>query len=45
MSTKRVLRPYGIRSLLSFYLYDGDTFTIECPTGSGRLMNLLRRWA
>ena len=29
-----------IRSLLSFYLYYGDTFTIECPTGSGRLMNL-----
>jgi hypothetical protein len=29
-----------IRALLSFYLYYGDTFTIECPTGSGRLMNL-----
>ena len=29
-----------IRSLLSFYLYYGDNFTIECPTGSGRLMNL-----
>jgi hypothetical protein len=29
-----------IRALLSFYLYDGDTFTIECPTGSSRLMNL-----
>ena len=28
-----------IRALLSFYLYYGDTFTIECPT-SGRLMNL-----
>jgi hypothetical protein len=29
-----------IRALLSFYLYYGDTFTIECPTGSGRMMNL-----
>jgi hypothetical protein len=29
-----------IRALLSFYLYYGDNFTIECPTGSGRLMNL-----
>ena len=29
-----------IRSLLNFYLYYGDTFTIECPTGSGNLMNL-----
>jgi hypothetical protein len=29
-----------IRALLSFYLYYGDTFTVECPTGSGRLMNL-----
>jgi hypothetical protein len=29
-----------IRALLNFYLYYGDTFTIECPTGSGRLMNL-----
>jgi hypothetical protein len=29
-----------LRGLLQFYLYYGDTFTIECPTGSGRLMNL-----
>ena len=29
-----------IRALLSFYLYYGDTFKIECPTGSGKSMNL-----
>ena len=29
-----------IRGLLNFYLYYGDNFTIECPTGSGRMMNL-----
>jgi hypothetical protein len=29
-----------IRGLLSFYLYYGDSFKIECPTGSGKLMNL-----
>jgi hypothetical protein len=29
-----------IRALLSFYLFHGDTFQVECPTGSGRLMNL-----
>jgi hypothetical protein len=29
-----------IRALLNFYLYYGDNFTIECPTGSGRMMNL-----
>src|SRR4030095_14495726 len=29
-----------IRALLNFYLYYGDTFKIECPTGSGHLMNL-----
>jgi hypothetical protein len=29
-----------IRALPSFYLYDGDNFKIECPTGSGKLMNL-----
>jgi hypothetical protein len=29
-----------IRALLSFYLYYGDTFKIECPTGSSNLMNL-----
>jgi hypothetical protein len=29
-----------IRALLTFYLYYGDNFKIECPTGSGRNMNL-----
>jgi hypothetical protein len=29
-----------IRALLTFYLYYGDDFKIECPTGSGNLMNL-----
>ncbi len=29
-----------IRALLQFYMYYGDTFTIECPTGSGREMHL-----
>jgi hypothetical protein len=29
-----------IRALLSFYLYYGDNFKVECPTGSGRRMNL-----
>ena len=29
-----------IRALLNFYDYYGDTFTIECPTGSGKMMNL-----
>jgi hypothetical protein len=29
-----------IRALLNFYLYYGDNFTIECPTGSGKMMNL-----
>jgi hypothetical protein len=29
-----------IRSLLNFYTYYGDTFKIECPTGSGNMMNL-----
>ena len=29
-----------LRGLLQFYLYYGDSFKIECPTGSGRLMNL-----
>jgi hypothetical protein len=28
-----------IRALLNYYLYYGDAFRIECPTGSGRLMN------
>jgi Glycosyl hydrolase family 63 C-terminal domain len=29
-----------IRALVNFYLYYGDNFKIECPTGSGRMMNL-----
>jgi hypothetical protein len=29
-----------IRALLQYYAYFGDDFTIECPTGSGRQMNL-----
>jgi hypothetical protein len=28
------------RALLSFYLYYGDNFKIECPTASGKMMNL-----
>ncbi len=30
-----------IRALMNFYLYYGDNFKIECPTGSGRMMNLI----
>jgi hypothetical protein len=29
-----------IRALLNFYLYYGDSFKVECPTGSGKMMNL-----
>jgi hypothetical protein len=29
-----------IRALLNYYLYYGDTFKVECPTGSGNMMNL-----
>ena len=29
-----------IRALLQYYSYYGDDFTVECPTGSGRQMNL-----
>jgi len=29
-----------IRALLNYYLYYGDNFQIECPTGSGNKMNL-----
>ena len=29
-----------IRALLQYYAYYGNEFTIECPTGSGRHMNL-----
>ena len=31
-----------IRALLTFYLYYGDDFKIECPTGSGNMMNLFQ---
>jgi hypothetical protein len=31
-----------IRALLSFYEYYGDNFKIECPTRSGRLVNLFQ---
>ncbi|MBS1173268.1 MAG: uncharacterized protein H6R12_2098, partial [Proteobacteria bacterium] len=31
-----------VRALLQFYLYYGDGFRIECPTGSGREMNLFQ---
>ena len=29
-----------IRALLHYHSYYGDNFKIECPTGSGKLMNL-----
>jgi hypothetical protein len=29
-----------IRALLNLYLFYGDGFTVECPTGSGRQLNL-----
>jgi hypothetical protein len=29
-----------IRALLQYYLYYGDNFRIECPTGSGNWLNL-----
>lgn len=29
-----------VRALQQFYLYYGDNFKIECPTGSGKLINL-----
>jgi hypothetical protein len=29
-----------IRALLNLYAFYGDAFTVECPTGSGRQMNL-----
>jgi hypothetical protein len=31
-----------IRGLLQYYLYYGDSFKIECPTGSGKMMNLFQ---
>jgi hypothetical protein len=30
-----------IRALRRFYHYYGDSFKVECPTGSGKMMNLL----
>jgi hypothetical protein len=29
-----------VRALLNYYIYYGDDFTVECPTGSGRQMTL-----
>jgi hypothetical protein len=29
-----------VRALLQYYVYYGKEFTVECPTGSGRWMNL-----
>jgi hypothetical protein len=29
-----------IKALLNYYLYYGDNFKIECPTGSAKMMNL-----
>ncbi|HEY6616199.1 MAG TPA: hypothetical protein VIZ32_16820 [Vicinamibacterales bacterium] len=29
-----------IRALLNYFTYYGDNFKVECPTGSGRMMNL-----
>jgi hypothetical protein len=29
-----------IRALLNYFMFYGKEFTVECPTGSGRLMNL-----
>jgi hypothetical protein len=31
-----------IRALLQYYAYYGDSFQIECPTGSGKMMNLFQ---
>jgi hypothetical protein len=31
-----------IRALIQYYLYYGDAFTVECPTGSGRQMTLFQ---
>ena len=33
-------RVVSMRALLQYYLFYGDTFKVECPTGSGNLMNL-----
>jgi hypothetical protein len=29
-----------VRALLQYYMYYGDSFKIECPTGSGKMMTL-----
>jgi Mannosylglycerate hydrolase MGH1-like glycoside hydrolase domain len=29
-----------VRALMQYYFYFGDSFTVECPTGSGRQMTL-----
>ena len=33
-----------IRALLSYYLYYGDNFKIECPTGSGQFTLVQNRY-
>ena len=30
-----------VRALVQFHAYHGDDFRVECPTGSGRMLNLL----
>jgi hypothetical protein len=31
-----------VRALLNYYAYYGDGFKVECPTGSGKMMNLFQ---
>ncbi|MGH7388094.1 MAG: MGH1-like glycoside hydrolase domain-containing protein [Candidatus Rokuibacteriota bacterium] len=31
-----------VRALVQYYIYYGDDFTVECPTGSGRRMTLFQ---
>jgi hypothetical protein len=49
LNENEFLGPYSIRStskstfirdLLEYHLYYGDDFRVECPQGSGRMMNL-----
>ena len=40
---KRIQMPVNgliVRGLLNLYQFYGDDFKVECPTGSGRFMNL-----
>jgi hypothetical protein len=34
------INPIVVRALLVYYTYFGDSFQVECPTGSGRQMHL-----